>query len=137
MTDKVILTDITTFVNDSTAASEVNANSAAITAAMDNTLSRDGTSPNQMGAELDMNGFSILNLPAPTTINSPARMVDVTTNPTITVPTVGTSGSTVPLLNTNNTWAGTQDFTGATIEATTQTSTDNSTKVATTAFVTT
>lgn len=32
-----------------------------IGAALENTLSRDGTGPNQMGAALDMNGFNILN----------------------------------------------------------------------------
>ena len=39
----------------------LNANFDAIEAAFDNTLSRDGDTPNQMQANLDMNGFSILN----------------------------------------------------------------------------
>jgi hypothetical protein len=39
----------------------LNANFNAIEAAFDNTLSRDGDTPNQMSANLDMNGFSILN----------------------------------------------------------------------------
>lgn len=39
----------------------LNQNFDAIEAAFDNTLSRDGDTPNQMSANLDMNGFSILN----------------------------------------------------------------------------
>lgn len=82
MTDKVTLATVSTFQNDTSAVALINANSAAITTALDNTLSRDGTSPNQMGAPLDMNSYPILNLPAPGTANSPARLVDVTsTNP--------------------------------------------------------
>ena len=40
----------------------LNDNFTSIKTAVENTLSRDGTSPNQMQADLDMNGFSILNL---------------------------------------------------------------------------
>ena len=38
-----------------------NANNDLIEAAIENTLSRDGTSPNSMNANIDMNGFAILN----------------------------------------------------------------------------
>lgn len=40
----------------------VNANNALIEAAIENTLSRDGTQPNQLDTELDMNSFRINNL---------------------------------------------------------------------------
>jgi hypothetical protein len=40
-----------------------NANNDTIEAAIENTLSRDGTGPNQMGANLDMNNHRITNLP--------------------------------------------------------------------------
>lgn len=40
----------------------LNANNDAIEAALENTLSRDGTTPNSMSADLDMNGQSILNV---------------------------------------------------------------------------
>lgn len=40
----------------------VNANNALIEAAIENTLSRDGTQPNQLDIELDMNSFRINNL---------------------------------------------------------------------------
>ena len=39
----------------------LNANFSAIEDAIDNTLSRDGTTPNQMNADLDMNGHRIIN----------------------------------------------------------------------------
>lgn len=48
-----------------------------IEAALDNTLSRDGTGPNEMEANLDMNGHRILNLPAPNTDFEPLRKIDV------------------------------------------------------------
>ena len=46
----------------------LNANFDAIEAAFDNTLSRDGDTPNQMSANLDMNGFNILNQGNPITV---------------------------------------------------------------------
>lgn len=49
----------------------LNANFSAIATAMENTLSRDGTSPNALSANLDMNSNRILNLPAPTSNNEP------------------------------------------------------------------
>ena len=39
----------------------LNANFDAIEAALENTLSRNGTTPNQMSADLDMNGYRVLN----------------------------------------------------------------------------
>ena len=105
MTDKVTLTPISTFVNDSSAATAYNNNLATITSGFDQCLFLNGTAPNQMQSQLDMNSNQIINLPAPSSINSPARLQDVVTNPTITVPTVGTSGATVPLLNTSVTGA--------------------------------
>jgi hypothetical protein len=44
----------------------LNANFDAIEAALENTLSLDGTSPNALGANLDMDSNFILNLPTPT-----------------------------------------------------------------------
>lgn len=56
---KLVLTDITSGYASTTA---LNANNALIEAALENTLSRDGTTPNTMSADLDMNGNSILNV---------------------------------------------------------------------------
>ncbi len=107
---KLTLTDLANLQNETTAVNAINANNAATIAAMNNTLSRDGTTPNPMGASLDMNGNDILNLPAPSTVNSPARLIDVVSNPTISVPATGTSGHTVPFLDGANTWSGVQTF---------------------------
>lgn len=55
----------------------LNANFDAIETAIENTLSRDGTSPNTMSANLDMNSNRILNLPAPLNASEPARHGDI------------------------------------------------------------
>lgn len=107
---KITLNDVADLTNFTTAETTINNNNTAIEVAIENTLSRDGTTPNTMSANLDMNAHRILNLPAPSTINEPARLVDVVTNPTITIPPTGTSGATVPLLNGANTWSGAQYF---------------------------
>lgn len=77
MTNKVTLAALANLQNETTAVNAINANSVAITTAMNNTLSRDGTSPNQMGATLDMNSNQIINLPQPATANSPLRFQDL------------------------------------------------------------
>lgn len=56
--------------------STINNNMAAIQTAFENTLSRDGTSPNQMTADFDMNSNQILNLPAATTSTEPVRKAE-------------------------------------------------------------
>lgn len=61
MTDKITLGSIASFQNDATAVTQYNANNALITTALNNTLSRDGTSPNQLNAALDLNGNALLN----------------------------------------------------------------------------
>ena len=45
--------------------------------ALENTLSRDGSGPNAMGANLDMNGYRILNLPEATNNAEPVRLGDI------------------------------------------------------------
>lgn len=59
---KLTLSDLTNLKNPS-AVTTVNNNNTAIENAFENTVSRDGTSPNQMEADLDMNSNRILNLP--------------------------------------------------------------------------
>lgn len=51
---------------------KLNANFQAIVTAFDNTLSRDGTAPNAMGADLDMNSNRVINLPSPVSSSEPA-----------------------------------------------------------------
>jgi len=96
--------------NQTSITNAIDTNNGAIANLLTDVLSRSGSSPNQMLSTLDMNSNQIINLPAPASVNSPARLIDVVTNPTITVPPVGTSGATVPLLNGNNTWSGTNTF---------------------------
>lgn len=74
---KITLTNLANLQNETTAVNAINANNATLTTALDNTLSRDGTSPNQMGATLDMNSNQIINLPQPFTNNSPLRLQDL------------------------------------------------------------
>jgi hypothetical protein len=60
---KLTLTDLTQLAsNETSAVSAINANSALIEAAMENTLSLDGTTPNSMAADLDLNGNDLLNI---------------------------------------------------------------------------
>lgn len=60
---KLVLNDLTNITgNETSAVTTINGNSAAIEAALEKTLSRDGTSPNQMEADLDLNDNDILNV---------------------------------------------------------------------------
>lgn len=94
---KITLASLANLQNETTAVNLINSNSTIVQNAMDNTLSRDGTSPNTMGANLDMNSFQILNLPMPATANSPLRLQDLTDftgSGTITnIPAGGASGA--------------------------------------------
>lgn len=68
---KLTLVDVGNLIQADTAKSTINNNSQAIETAVENTLSRDGTSPNQMEATLDMNSNKIINLPQATTATEP------------------------------------------------------------------
>jgi hypothetical protein len=76
---KLTTSDLTSLQNETTAIAVINANNALIETAMENTLSLDGTTPNSMGADLDMDGNNILNLPAPDSPTSPVRVQDIST----------------------------------------------------------
>lgn len=59
---KLVLADVSNLLGSPTAAANtLNSNNALIEAALENTLSRDGTTPNQMSADIDMNHNDILN----------------------------------------------------------------------------
>jgi hypothetical protein len=82
---KLTLNDLTSGYSAPTV---VNANNTLVEAAIENTLSRDGTGPNDMGADLDMGLFRIINLGAPVHQTDAVRVVDIEDG-TITVsPTV-------------------------------------------------
>lgn len=73
---KITLNNLTSLQNEGAAISTINLNNDAIEAAVENTLSRDGTTPNQMTAVIDMNSNRIVNLGAPVNPNDAARLVD-------------------------------------------------------------
>lgn len=75
---KLTLTTLSNFNNDASVLASINSNSEAIEIALENTLSRDGTTPNTMEANLDMNSNRVVNLPAPIDDSEAARYVDVT-----------------------------------------------------------
>ncbi len=82
---KITLNNFNTLQNSSII-STLNTNNALIENAVENTLSKDGTSPNQMSSDLDMNSFNILNLPTPNTLNSPVRLVDIVPGTSVNLP---------------------------------------------------
>ncbi len=61
MSKRPTLSDITSLTNSS-AVNALNANWDSIEEAFDNTLSRDGSTPNTMSADLDLNGNALLNV---------------------------------------------------------------------------
>lgn len=58
---KLVLNDINSLANTQSAKQALNDNFTAIEAAIENTLSRDGTLPNQMEADIDLNSNDLLN----------------------------------------------------------------------------
>src|SRR5882757_5612350 len=100
---KVILNDVANLNDTTTAKNVINANSAVIETAFDNTLSRDGTQPNTMGAAIDMNSKRILNLPSPVNGEEPLRLKDASTlNGGGTIATFPTGGTTGQVLGKNS-----------------------------------
>jgi len=76
---KLTLSDLANLTNESSAVAAINANNAATEAALEKTLSRDGTSPNSMDANLDMNSNRIQNLPAAASATEPVRKAEFDT----------------------------------------------------------
>lgn len=64
---KTVITTLDNLENADTAVDSINNNFSACEVAIENMLSRDGTAPNEMAADLDMDGNRIINLPAPAT----------------------------------------------------------------------
>lgn len=102
---KITLNNVADLTSFTTAETTINNNSATIQTAFDNTLSRDGTTPNTMQDNLDMNSHQIINLSAPVALNSPLRLQDLNTfigGGTIqAIPAGGTTGQ--QLAKTSNT----------------------------------
>jgi hypothetical protein len=77
MANNVDLYTFASLANDTSATTNLNSNSAIVTTALANTLALDGTAPNSMQANLDMNNFNINNLPLPVNQTNPLRLMDV------------------------------------------------------------
>src|SRR5688500_1802733 len=74
---KITLTDLTNLQNETSATTVINNNNATVEGAFDNTLSRDGSLPNSMAADLDMDSNRILNLPAAVSDTEPVRKAEL------------------------------------------------------------
>lgn len=144
---KITLTDLVNLENQTTAVNAINTNNSVIELAFDNTLSLDGTAPNQMQANFDMNSHRILNLPEPVSQSEPIRLQDITSLTTTGVVEIANntvagnfSGSTATPTGVAVTGTGSvalaisPAFTG-TPTAPTATGGTNTTQIATTAFV--
>ena len=70
-------------------ATSLNANFAAIQAALEDALSRKGGSPNQLEAEIDVNSQRLLNLPDPTSPGEPVTLRYLLALPGAVTPPVG------------------------------------------------
>lgn len=84
---KLTLSDLVNLENQVSAVGTLNLNNTAVEVAMENTLSRDGTGPNAMGATLDMNSNRIINLPEAVNPSEPAtfaQLVSATTGTGLT-----------------------------------------------------
>ena len=74
---KLTLLDVTATQSQTSLAGTLNTNNTLLESALEKTLSRDGTSPNQMEAPLDMNSMRILNLPDAAQNQEPATLAQV------------------------------------------------------------
>lgn len=73
---KLTLSDLDTLTNESAALAAINSNNASIEAALENTISRDGTPPNEMEGDIDMNSNRIINLPEAGSPTEPVRKAE-------------------------------------------------------------
>lgn len=108
MSNKVTLSNLYSIQNDTSATTLINNNSAAIQEGFDNTLSLNGTFPNAMQSNFDMNNNHILNLPEPLNDTEPLRLIDVSLlngGGTITaypIPTGGAQGQVLTKTSATN-----------------------------------
>src|SRR5882672_1005726 len=75
---KLTLQDLGSLQNESTAITTLKANNDLTEVAVENTLSRNGESPNQMLSNFDMNNYKIINLPDALTAQEPATYSQLT-----------------------------------------------------------
>lgn len=75
---KLTLSNISNLQNESSVVTTLTNNNVATIAAVENTVSRDGTTPNHMNADFDMNGNRIINLPDALTDQEPTTLSQLT-----------------------------------------------------------
>lgn len=100
------LNDLANLSNEQSAVAALSDNNDKIESAFTNTLSRDGSTPNQMGANLDMNSNRIINLPTPQASTEPLRVQDALTPVQLTVVQTGdiTLKPTIPSVDAAVDW---------------------------------
>ncbi len=74
---KITLADLSNLTNPNSVVSTVNSNNTIVENAIENTLSRDGSTPNQMEANIDMNSNRIVNVGAPVFSTDVLRVADL------------------------------------------------------------
>jgi hypothetical protein len=75
---KLVLNDISNLTGNPTSAEQaLNDNFTSIETAIENTLSRDGTTPNSLEAQLDANSQRIINLPFALSASEPVTLAQV------------------------------------------------------------
>lgn len=74
---KISLITVGSLENQTTAVQALNENFGRIAAALENTFSRDGTAPNTMSADVDVNSRRIINLATPIKGSDAARLTDI------------------------------------------------------------
>lgn len=91
---KISLTNLANLQNETTAVNAINNNNAILVAAMDNTISRNGLSPNTWTATQDANSNRLLNLPDAVLAQEPATLSQLNAVSTLSgnVPLGGTTG---------------------------------------------
>lgn len=100
---KLALTGLTTLTNEASALTALNQNFNAIIAAIENTVSLDGTTPNTMSAALDLGSNQVINAAAPTSGPSLANKayVDARSFDTTLGATVATNAANAATSETN------------------------------------
>src|SRR6266576_3748224 len=74
---KITLNNLANLNNATTVTTAINSNNQTLIDAVDNTLSRDGTSPNTMSSVIDMNSNKIINVGGPTGSQDAVRLIDI------------------------------------------------------------
>jgi len=100
---KLVVTHLDSLENQTSAILKINTNLDNIATAIENTFSRDGTTPNTLSVGIDANSKEIYNLAVPTSGSSAARLIDVQNGVTLTgyaIPSlVGNAGKRLATLD--------------------------------------